>query len=96
MPASIEWSRPALIDLRNIGSWLNDQASGEVALRTLSAIRRRATFLETHPHGGRPEADGLRVLLVRGTPYLIIYRIFADSVQVLRIRHEREDWQVVP
>lgn len=42
--------------------------------------------LEHHPKRGRPVSRGLYELLVV-KPYLIRYRIGADSVEVIRIRH---------
>ena len=91
----VRWAGPALEDLRNIDEWLSREASGDPADRMLSAIRLRAVFLTQFPHGGRPYRQGTRILRVLGTPYLVHYRIAGErEVQVLRVRHEREDWQV--
>jgi toxin ParE1/3/4 len=92
----LNWTSPALNDLRSIDAWLSERASPEIAVRTLTFIRDRAHFLRNFPHGGRPEAGGLRVLRVSETPWLILYRLDGDCVYVLRIRHEREDWRVEP
>ncbi len=88
------WTSPALADLRSIEGWLEQAAGPRFAVQMLSAIRERATFLYDFPHGGRPEADGSRVLRVLNTPYLILYRLTPERTELLRIRHEREDWQV--
>ncbi len=93
---SIEWAQPALDDLRAIDAWLTDRAHPEIALRTLTSIRARALFLERFPRGGRPFGTDCRVLRVTDTAYLILYRIVGGDVQLLRIRHEREDWFVEP
>lgn len=93
---SIEWTELALDDLRAIDAWLTDHAHPEIALRTLTSIRARSRFLERFPRGGRPFGTECRVLRVTDTAYLILYRIEDDAVQVLRIRHEREDWFVEP
>lgn len=95
MPTLV-WTRPAFDDLDAIDRWLTANVRGEIAIDMLSAIRLRAYFLENFPHGGRPIGEGLRVLRVIGTPYLIIYRLAGGTVQLLRIRHEREDWFVEP
>ena len=92
----IDWSDPALRDLRRIDEWLTREASPEVSIRILMAIRERAGFLERFPHGGRPQADGTRILRVFDTRYLILYRLAGDVVQVLRLHHEREDWSLLP
>jgi toxin ParE1/3/4 len=90
----ISWSEPALADLRALDAWLDEHASPGLALRTLVAIHLRARFLENFPHGGRPVGGDMRVLRVLDTPHLILYRLRKDSVEVLRVHHEREDWQV--
>lgn len=90
----IDWTTLALDDVRRIDDWLTREASPALALRTIGAIRFRSKFLEDFPHGGRPLSKGQRVLRVYDTPYLIRYRIVGDSVQVLRVHHEREDWQL--
>lgn len=91
----IAWSGPALADLRSIDAWLTREASKEQAVRTLAAIRLRVQFLQNFPHGGRPFLrHDFRVLRVVPTPYLIIYRLTGSGIEILRLRHEREDWQV--
>ena len=92
----IEWTTPALIDLRGINRWLSAEADPEFAMRTLVAIRLRSRFLEDFPRGGRPHRDGQRILRVFDTPYLIRYRVVGDLVQVLRVHHEREHWFIEP
>ena len=90
----IGWTPPAIADLRRINVWLRENATAAVALRVTIDIRKRARFLEDFPRGGRPVSATLRLLRVFGTPYLILYRIEDDGVQVIRVHHEREDWQV--
>lgn len=90
----LKWTRSALGDLASINKWLTGEASGQTAVRILAEIRHRARFLENFPHGGRPDKSGVRVLLVFNTPYLILYRIVGEDVEILRVRHQREDWQV--
>ena len=93
MPA-LKWTLPATQDLWAIDAWLEENASGAFALATLASIRFRAHFLGDFPHGGRPVGKGVRALRVTDTAYIILYRLEADSVVILRIRHEKEDWQV--
>ncbi len=91
---TLKWTAPAIDDLWSIDAWLMEEATGEIALATLAAIRFRANFLENFPRGGRPVGKGVRLLRVIDTPHLIFYRIVDDAVEVLRVMHEREDWQV--
>lgn len=48
------------------------------------------------PHAGRPASDGLRVLKIYDTPYLLIYQVGERDVEIVRVRHEREDWLTAP
>lgn len=90
----IAWTIPAQADLRRINSWLTENRNPEHALRIAIAIRARASVLERFPHIGRPGRDDVRVLRIQTTPYLILYRLRPGRVEVLRVRHEREDWLV--
>jgi plasmid stabilization system protein ParE len=91
----VSWTAPSLGDLRRIDDWLTREADPDFAIRTLAAVRFRARFLKDFPRGGRPHHGGTRILRVLDTPYLIHYRIVDDlHVQVLRVYHERENWQV--
>ncbi|MEG3181519.1 type II toxin-antitoxin system RelE/ParE family toxin [Sphingomonas sp. LT1P40] len=92
----LDWTEPALEDLRAIEEWLSENARPEIALVTLVHIRRRARFLEEFPHGGRPIGEGIRALRVIDTPHLILYRLVGAKLQILRVQHEREDWFVEP
>ena len=75
-------------------------ADGKCGAKSQSTCCRpsklRAYFLQNFPRGGRPIGEGIRILRVIGTPYLVIYHIEGEAVQVLRIRHEGEDWFVDP
>lgn len=92
----VRWTRSAVADLRSIDQWLETEATPEIALATLLAIRERAQFLADFPHGGRPSADGTRILRVFRTPYLLRYRLGDANAEVLRVHHEREDWLAAP
>lgn len=95
MPELI-WSAPARRDLQEINAWLREHRSPELAVRRLTAFRDRADFLTRFPHAGRPGGDGLRVLKVYDTPYLLVYQVAERTVEIVRIRHEREDWRISP
>lgn len=91
----LEWTRPAVADLRNIETWLDETSAPAVAARTLSAIRNRADFLTNFPHGGPPVFDeDFRSLRIHETPFLFIYRVRPGKIEILRIHHERENWRL--
>ena len=68
------------------------QAAQQVFRRIVSAMRR----LEDFPQSGRPgQVEGTRELVVPGLPYLVIYRMRAETVEILRAFHTSTDWPSV-
>ncbi len=91
MPQVI-WAEAALRDLRSIDSFLS-AANPDAALRVLKSIRTKADRLRSYPKSA-PQLEGdLRYLSIQGTPYVIVYRLAEGRVEVLRVRHAREDWR---
>jgi len=91
----LEWTAPALQDLDAIDAWLSTEADADVAVRMLTAIRRRADFLLDFPSGGPPISDtDSHSLRVRRTPYTLVYRLLGDErIEILRIHHAAQDWR---
>lgn len=89
----LNWTRTSLADLDHIDEWLSREASPETAVRMLTAIRDRANFLLDFPRGGPPLAEaGFRTLRIHQTPYLFLYRVMEDAIEILRVYHGRENW----
>ncbi len=46
---------------------------------------------------GRPgHVADTREWIVRRTPYLIVYRVRAETLEILRLWHAKRDWQSEP
>jgi toxin ParE1/3/4 len=90
----IIWSGPALGDLRRISAWLMENADPDTAVWILAAIRSACNTLENFPSRSPLLAQDHRKLRVKGTRYLIIYRISEAGIFVTRVFHAREDWQL--
>ena len=89
----VEWTIPAVQDLRAIDDhWC---ASGaERADEILDTIREAGDFLAGLPNAGPVmEAANVRKWRVRDTNYILLYRLVDDRVQILRVRHGRENWR---
>jgi toxin ParE1/3/4 len=89
------WAGPARGDLRKIEQWLAQNRTPAFELRTLQAIHKRCAFLLDTPRGAPAVKGEKRKLLILGTPYLLIYRILDDGVEVLRVFHDSQDWQSI-
>ncbi len=90
----LSWTAPARADLQRTDVYLSREASGEVAIRTLIAIRERADLLRRFPQAGPMMRDvDFRSLRIHGTRYLLNYRLTGSSVEILRIFHECPNWR---
>ena len=58
--------------------------------RALTHYHAMLDALKRHPHIGRPaDVPGLRELPIARTPFIVVYRIAGDEIQILRIRDSR-------
>jgi toxin ParE1/3/4 len=89
----IIWAVSAQKDILRIERWLEREKTPEYAVFVLASLRLRSKFLEDFPHGGSPLSDGLRKLRVPDTGYIMMYRLRSGVTEVVRVFHEREDWQ---
>jgi len=86
----IRWTSLAALDLRHIAREIR-KANPTAAGRVARILYDGAMSLETFPNRGRPgRIAGTRELVF--PPYIIVYRITAQTVEVLRIYHGAQDW----
>lgn len=65
------------------------------ALRQLDEIERQADILTEHPQIGRPgRMKATRELVIRRTPFIIVYRVRARAkrIEILRLLHGSQFW----
>ena len=56
-------------------------------------IERQINMLLAHPKMGRPgRVTGTRELVISGTPFVVIYRLQEQSIEVLRLLHSAQQW----
>lgn len=68
----------------------NPAAARRVSIRIHDAVVNLAAF----PHSGRAgEVPGTRELVVPGLPFLVVYTLGADSVDILRVLHTATNWR---
>lgn len=92
----LRWTHPALADLIEAQDHIaadNAGAARAVAQRVWDA----ADHLRSNPQIGRPgHVVGTREWVVARTPYLMVYRVQGDSIEILRLWHSRRNWQNEP
>jgi plasmid stabilization system protein ParE len=82
----VVWTAPALSDLAEIRAYIgrdNPAAASRVAVSLVAA----ADSLEFFPRRGRPTDEPEIRELVAVHPYIIVYRVKDDGVEILRVWH---------
>lgn len=89
----IRWTDFALRDFTQICDYIEKQRSGATARRVALSIHRRIEMLAKFPEQGRTgRKPDTRELVFSGLPYLAVYRIQEDAVEILRILHGAQIW----
>ncbi|MEH1875272.1 type II toxin-antitoxin system RelE/ParE family toxin [Nostoc sp.] len=83
----IKWVRRALRNLEQAHSYIlkeNPEAAQKVILR----IQLVTSQLENYPFMGRlGRIEGTREVVISSTPYIVIYRVKEESVEIIRVLH---------
>jgi addiction module RelE/StbE family toxin len=86
----IKWLKRAFQNLENIANYLQ-QDNPEIAIQVILKIQTGIEKLADFPLMGRKgRVASTRELVIINTPYVIIYRIKNNSVEILRILHSAQ------
>ena len=89
----IRWTVPAADDLENIKNYLQ-RVYPHFAEPTVRTIYQRIRLLKAAPHQGRPgHRSGTRELPLTPLPYVVVYSVKPEAVEVLHIYHGAQDWR---
>ncbi len=93
LPLEIVWSLVALARLREIRAIVaadKPDAAERLAVRIVAIVE----VLRHHPYLGRSgSAAGTRELVIGGTPYIILYRVAAERVEIQTIWHGAQQYR---
>jgi toxin ParE1/3/4 len=88
----VRWSLLARQDLQVLRAYIardNPTAAASVARRITASANR----LVRYPHLGRPgRRPGSRELVIPRTPYLLIYVVGEQRVDIVRVLHGAQRW----
>lgn len=88
----LRWTTPAANDLYNLVRHIqkdNPAAATDVA----KTLYDGCASLRDFPRRGRiGRIEGTRELVFAGLPYIVVYRIHNQVVEVVRIYHGAQDW----
>ena len=86
------WTWPARADLENIVRYIAIE-NVDAAFEIEDDVRAATSRLADMPRMGRlGRAAETRELVVVHTPYVVIYRIQSDQVEILRVMHGAQNW----
>ncbi len=89
---SVVWTRPAARDLELIGDYIARE-NPRAADRTVRRIRDRTTDLADYPLLGRiGRVENTRELVVPSTPFVVVYWVDDDRVEILAVFHSARRW----
>jgi toxin ParE1/3/4 len=89
----IRWTEPAVRDFTQICDYIEKHGSKATARRVALSIYQRIGTLAEFPECGRTgRKPDTRELIFSGLPYLAVYRIHSQAVEILRILHGAQDW----
>lgn len=89
----IIWSEKAVADLVALNDWLTEYRQPREAAESIRAIRDQVANLDRFPAVGSPIYAGTRKLLIKGQPFVLLYEVADSRLLILRLVHNRSDWQ---
>jgi toxin ParE1/3/4 len=89
----VRWSLPAIEDLEHICGWI-ERENPDAARRVAKIIYDGCGQLKDFPNMGRVSRriSGRRELVFPRLPYIAVYQVKEDAVEISRIFHGAQDW----
>jgi toxin ParE1/3/4 len=89
----VRWTQPAAGDLLHICDYTAERFGTAQARRVADAIYESAASLHEMPNRGRPgRKPNTREMIISGLPFVIIYRVGQEAVEIARILHTSQQW----
>lgn len=87
----IRWTPAGAADLQHISDYLKEHHP-RYQPSTVRRIYETIRTLKDAPHRGKPgRVEGTRELLFPPTPYVAVYRVREETLEVLRIWHTAQN-----
>jgi toxin ParE1/3/4 len=88
----IRWSPAASEDLFHIVEFIRRE-NASAAQRVASAIYEQVGSLSSFPHLGRQgRVEGTREMPVPALPFIVVYRVIRDVVEIAGVIHGAQRW----
>ena len=90
------WLPTARRDFDSIVDYIADDDPG-AAIQQGDEIEHQVASLERYPALGKPgRVNGTHELVIARTPYIAVYRVLHERVEILRILHGAQQWPTFP
>jgi toxin ParE1/3/4 len=87
----IRWTPPAAADMRNISDYLKEHHP-QYRQPTMRKLYEKIRALKGTPYLGRPgRVEGTREILFSPLPYIAVYRVHEQSIEIWRIYHTAQN-----
>jgi toxin ParE1/3/4 len=88
----VRWTRPAAQDLQHIARRIR-RDNPVAAQRVTKTLYDGCMGLDMFPNRGRiGRIARTRELVFAPLPYIAVYRVQEDAVEILRVYHSAQDW----
>jgi toxin ParE1/3/4 len=88
----VRWTTPAKEQFVTAFEYFADE-NRAAAAQTANDIWKGTELLGRHPMAGREgRVTGTRELVIRGTPFIVAYRVERNEVSILAVMHAARKW----
>lgn len=93
----LRWTRLALRDMRHLHEYIAED-NPAAASQMVSRIQETSQNLRKHPQMGKEgRCPGTRELVIAGTPYIMVYVIKGNEIQIVAVIHVSMRWpEILP
>jgi toxin ParE1/3/4 len=89
---NIRWSPEAAADFVGIVEYISQQ-NPSAAPRVGQSIYDSVSSLDSFANRGRPgRIEGTRELVLAPLPFIVVYRVTQDAVEIVRVLHGSQRW----
>ena len=90
---TVVWSRRAIRNIRAARAYIARENPVAATAVTERIIQQVEMLLDFSPGIGRPgRITGTRELVIARTPYVVVYRIGPEQVEILAVFHHARNW----
>jgi toxin ParE1/3/4 len=87
----LRWTPAAAADMQSISDYLREHRP-QYRQPTLRKLYEKLRALKDAPHLGRPgRIEGTREVLFQPLPYVAVYRIHEQNIEIWRVFHTSQD-----